>query len=72
MFDNIYIYISISPAQYWWYIYSAPSCSTSLLILHTPWQAKVQTSLHGKINPKNQKQKRKVCLRRRINAVQDA
>ena len=51
-------------------IYTARSpCSTSLLIVHTPWLAKVQTHLHGK---KNLKQKRKVCLRRRINGVQDA
>ena len=74
-FYNIYGYISISPGQYWGYIYGAPPCHTSLFIVHTPtpWLAKVQTRLHGKINLKNLKQKRKVCLRRRrISGVQDA
>ena len=69
----IYIYISISPAQYWRYIYGAPPRGTSLFIVRTPWLAKVQTSLPGNRKLKNIKQNRKVCLRRgRISGVQDA
>ena len=70
-FYNIYGYISITPGQYWGYIYGAPPCHTSLFIVHTstPWPAKVQAHLHGKKNPK---QKRRLCLRRRISGVQDA